>query len=270
MTGPTSDPGGPIGPRPGGPGPEERDPTGMRELLRSLPDPGPMPDDLVARIQSRLADLPAPEEWGSEGSAQAGSGASGTPRSGWARFAPVAAVAAVALVLGGVLLAGPLGLVGGGPSLDAASSGADSAESSTGTMSRESAKSFEEQDGAPAMGSAPDEGPVVVRMSGRDYDSARLATQVPDPGDESASPTRPLAAESPAIGPIGTEIGVRSCLEALGLPAATGAQVDLGNVDGAPAAVLVVTAGGARTAYAVERRCTTGDPALLAGPIALP
>ena len=30
--------------------PIEHDPTGMRALLGSLPDPGPMPDDLVARI----------------------------------------------------------------------------------------------------------------------------------------------------------------------------------------------------------------------------
>jgi hypothetical protein len=34
--------------------PFEDDPTGMRALLSSLPDPGPMPDDLVARIQASL------------------------------------------------------------------------------------------------------------------------------------------------------------------------------------------------------------------------
>lgn len=36
------------------PGPEA-DPTGMRALLSSLPDPGPMPEDLVRRIEARLA-----------------------------------------------------------------------------------------------------------------------------------------------------------------------------------------------------------------------
>ena len=35
--------------------PVEHDPTGMRALLASLPDPGPMPDDLVARISAALA-----------------------------------------------------------------------------------------------------------------------------------------------------------------------------------------------------------------------
>lgn len=39
---------------PGSPGPEEDDPTGIRDLLRTLPDPGPMPEDLVARISARL------------------------------------------------------------------------------------------------------------------------------------------------------------------------------------------------------------------------
>ena len=35
--------------------PVEHDPTGMRALLSSLPDPGPMPEDLVARITAALA-----------------------------------------------------------------------------------------------------------------------------------------------------------------------------------------------------------------------
>ena len=34
----------------------EHDPTGMRDLLAALPDPGPMPADLVARIEAALAD----------------------------------------------------------------------------------------------------------------------------------------------------------------------------------------------------------------------
>lgn len=33
---------------------EEVDPTGIRDLLASLPDPGPMPEDLVRRIEARL------------------------------------------------------------------------------------------------------------------------------------------------------------------------------------------------------------------------
>lgn len=33
---------------------DEPDPTGVRELLSGLPDPGPMPDDVAARISARL------------------------------------------------------------------------------------------------------------------------------------------------------------------------------------------------------------------------
>ncbi len=35
--------------------PIEDDPTGMRALLRSLPDPGPMPSTLAARIEASIA-----------------------------------------------------------------------------------------------------------------------------------------------------------------------------------------------------------------------
>lgn len=38
-----------------GPGTDEDDPTGIRDLLRTLPDPGPMPADLVERISARLS-----------------------------------------------------------------------------------------------------------------------------------------------------------------------------------------------------------------------
>lgn len=36
------------------PDPDEVDPTGVRELLAALPDPGPMPEDLIRRIEARL------------------------------------------------------------------------------------------------------------------------------------------------------------------------------------------------------------------------
>jgi hypothetical protein len=45
----------PHQPAPGRDDGDEVDPTGIRNLLRSLPDPGPMPEDLVRRIETRLA-----------------------------------------------------------------------------------------------------------------------------------------------------------------------------------------------------------------------
>lgn len=44
--------------------PDEPDTTGIRELLAGLPDPGPMPDDLVARIEARLAQERSAQEQG--------------------------------------------------------------------------------------------------------------------------------------------------------------------------------------------------------------
>ena len=78
-----------------------------------------------------------------------------------------------------------------------------------------------------------------------------------------------LAAEAPGIGPIGTPIGARSCADALGVPATAGLLVDVAEVDGRPAAVLVVDAGQGRTAYAVDRSCTIGTTGLIGGPVAL-
>lgn len=250
------------------------DPTGMRALLRGLPDPGPMPDDLVQRIQASLGELADGHERVGRGPVPVQPTVGGVPRgthdprrsSWWVRNAPRLAVAAVVVVGGGALVSGPLGLLGHGEdSMTATSDAAGGAVAERGAGTPGVAPQSDDDTEAAQTWTTP--GPVVVHMSGRSYTAAGLATQVGDLS--SAAPTRPFTAESPGIGPIGTEIGVRSCLEALGLPRDTATDVDLGQVDGTPAAVLVVTAGGKRTAYAVGRECTLGNPAVLAGPVTL-
>ncbi|GGB90376.1 hypothetical protein N798_03995 [Knoellia flava TL1] len=254
---------------------DESDPTGMRELLRGLPDPGPMPDDLVARIRSSLAELPAAHAVpAADAAAPAVSrgtrtGTDSDRPSWWARTGPRLAVAAAVLLGGGAVASGQLGLLA--TSSDNASTSADSsvggradegaAGSDSGSTTPESLQT------APVMRQTVP-GPVVVTMSGRRYTTASFAAQVSS--TTGSTPTGPLAAESPGIGPIGTEIGVRSCLVALGLPEETGARVDLAPFDDEPAAVVVVTHGGGRTAYAVGRDCSIGNPSLLAGPVELP
>lgn len=265
---------------------DDSDPTGMRALLRGLPDPGPMPDDLVERIQSSLTDLAAGDAGAGGDTVRDGdtSGVSrGTEHDGpapraswWVRNGSRAAVAAVVLVGGGAVASDQLGLLGSGS--DSASTAGSIAETSSdaGSGGRALTPSGGDADKAPQSGgdsaetdggSAP-AGQVVVTMSGRSYTAAGLAAEV---GSATTStPTSPLTAESPGIGPIGTEIGVRSCLLALGLPRDSAARVDLALVDGAPAAVLVLTTDRGRTAYAVGRDCTLGNPAVLAGPVDLP
>ncbi len=256
---------------------DDTDPTGMRALLRGLPDPGPMPDDLVARIQSSLSDLAGSDQGNAAGlHGTPGLVSRGTPDprptgrpAWWVRYGPRAAVAAVVLVGGGAVAAGQLGLVGSG-----GDSSVMSADSSSGGRAESLSEGGSDSAGKPgrdtagSAGGAVDPGPVVVTMSGRRYTVGGLAGEALGVGV--AAPTAPLTAESPGIGPIGTELGVRSCLVALGLPRDAGAQVDLALVEGTPAAVVVVAREGGRTAYAVRRDCTLGNPALLAGPVDLP
>lgn len=268
---------------------DDTDPTGMRALLRGLPDPGPMPADLVTRIHASLAELSEGMDAGSPDLPQGapadthgsrptterategvsrGTQASAPHRaSWWMRTGPRLAVAAAVLVGGGALVSGPLGLLGSGG--DTATTSTESAAGSAGDSASDTprmATGADEDTGASAARTT--RGPVVVRMSGRSYTAAGLRTEAG--GVAAATPTAPLTAESPAIGPIGTEIGVRSCLQALGLPQDSAADVDLAPVDGTPAAVVVVTVDGERTAYAVRRECTAGNPALIAGPVTLP
>ena len=249
-------------PPPGPPDPDD-DPTGMRALLSSLPDPGPMPDDLVARITASLAEeqerRPVPRPLHE---------AMRRHRPVW-RTAGLAAAAAAVIALGaGSLLSGTspgaLGALFGGAGGDSASSGAAaaSAESSAGGAAAPRADS-PSTDKALAV-------PVSIHHTARAYTSAAFDTQaaalLASPGDQAA----PFSAEAPSIGPIGTEIGLRSCLSALATDPYTTATADLGTFDGQPAAVVVLTTATGHTAYAVQRSCSTGHPALLMGPVQLP
>ncbi len=89
---------------------------------------------------------------------------------------------------------------------------------------------------APAAGS----GEVVVVMSGVDHASDRLAVTARELDDGTLDPIADLTAESPSLGPIATPIGARACATALGIPADAGILVDVSEVDGVSAAVLVV------------------------------
>ncbi len=84
------------------------------------------------------------------------------------------------------------------------------------------------------------------------------------------APLQVLAAEAPLLGPIATPIGLRSCLEELGVPRSATVHADLATYAGEPAAVIVTTLAGADTAWVVGRQCSTGQPALVAGPMPVP
>lgn len=265
------------------PTPVEHDPTGMRELLASLPDPGPMPEDLVARITAALAE----ESRAAQGSLtsqaarvvdapltalDAGNVVPLRPRRPTLRHFGVAAAVVTAIGLGGAALgAWPSSLTGP----IAALSGSSSADSEAGAA-RAEAGAGESGEGADAGAGAGDLSAdgrlddVAIVMSGIDHDSSALPAAAAALVSATYAPVAPLTAESPGIGPIATAIGARTCADALEISPDAGILVDVSEVDGAPAAVLIATADGTRTAYAVSRSCTTGSPMLIAGPIALP
>ena len=266
--------------------PVEHDPTGMRALLASLPDPGPMPEHLVARISAALeAEVQAARSdgiqalWGlgDDGDARdAGVRADPQPDAGATvvplrrrvrlRHLGVAAAVVGVLGLGGYVVGSVDGgvmasLTAGGSADSAADSGAASSESGTSAADQGKARALV----APAAGS----GEVVVVMSGVDHSSDRLDVTARELDDGTLDPIAELSAESPSLGPIATPIGARACADALGIPTDAGILVDVSEVDGVSAAVLVVHATDGRSAWAVERSCTTGTTSLIRGPVPL-
>lgn len=234
------------------------DPTGMRALLSSLPDPGPMPVDLVERITAALEQQ---AEKGHGAGAPHGAGVVPLHRRHPWRTAFLAAASAAAVLLVAIPLAtgtapGNLSaLFGRGRSV--AGSAADSGSVEGAGQP------------APAQGSsgAP-VGAVTVRATGTAYTRARLASQARVLLASTAPLLSPTPAAEPApLGAIGTPAGARACAGALGIAPEEPIAADVAAYDGQPAVVLVVGQAAAPTAYAVSRTCGPVGPGLLAGPV---
>jgi hypothetical protein len=245
------------------PTPVEHDPTGMRDLLASLPDPGPMPEDLVARIMAALAEesraaqasftakkagrvVDAPPT-----TLDAGNVVPLRPHRPTLRHLGVAAAVVTAIGLGGAALgAWPSSLTGP----IAALSEASSADSEAGAApaapgADESSKGGDAETGARVSDlSATDRlDGVTIVMSGAEHSSDALAAAASALVTTTYPTVTPLTAEAPGIGPIATAIGARTCADALGISPDAGILVDVSEVDGAPAAVLIATDGGPQT-----------------------
>jgi len=236
---------------------DERDERVRALLAAPDPDPGPMPDAVADRIAAALAQearLRVDRGPLADASAPAGPHDEHAtvlemrrPQRRHRPYYLAAAVAAAALVVAAGASALHLtkrpnsaAVIGGGftssaPAATSASSGS----------------------------SAPGGSGVHIQLDTTSYAAATLGAQARALLDHPGAPLRPGAAEAPGIGPIGTEVGLASCLEGLGVAAPSAVSADLATFEGRPAAIVVVTRDGASNVWAVERSCSAQAPGVL-------
>jgi hypothetical protein len=253
---------------PSGKGVPEHDPTGIRALLSALPDPGPMPADLVARINASIAAEQSAREDPTVVPLR-------PRRWGWQQVGVAAAAAAVLGIGLPALLTGtgPGDLMasfgGGGSSADSAGGAAASVESraDSGSSSGQGVAPRTQ----PATGG--DErvsgslGQVALGASGTAYTTAALATEaatrLTTAQDSVAAPKAPRGAAE-------TDTGLRACLTAVGVEAWMPVRGDVATLDGAPAVIALVSSDTGLTVYAVSPECDATHRAVLAGPLRVP
>lgn len=234
-------------------GSQDDDPTGVRALLSALPEPEPMPNDLVQRITATLAAEHAARE-----ATSAAPASTVTPflssrrrtvsgRRVLAALVGAAAVLAVATMIGTGALTNPSSQTSGSASSAAAQLAATSRSEAT-----------------------PSTPPtVVIQRSATRYSEAEWLTQAARLSSSRTRGTAPLA-EAPSLGSVGTRAGLSDCLAALGESGFTAVTADLAYYEGRPAAIIVAWHPSGRTAYAVQRTCSRADAGVLHGATQLP
>ncbi len=236
--------------------PEDHDdPTGVRALLAGLGDPGPMPADLVDRINATIA---------AEQQARAADHRTVVPLRrrlpSWPRLGlAAAAVAAVAVAVPALLGTGP-GELMASLSGNGSSSASDTA---AGTASRAEPEAVRPDAGSRASSAT---GPLTLVASGTAYTSTGLTTQarsVLDQGDSglAAPQLKGAAIDEPQL---------RACLTALGVATWMPVSGDVGTYDGRPAVVAIVSSDTGQSVYAVAPDCDATHLRVMAGPVPLP
>lgn len=211
----------------------------VRSLLAGLPDPGPMPEDLVARIQARLA-----EEALRTASAHGALAPVIDLDSRRRRMRIMGAVAGVGAAAASAAVVGVL-MTGGLHSLDhsAAEAVADfgpASSSASATAAR------------PA---------IAIRLSDDAVSAATLDATATRLLDDVHGTPAPGTAESPSVGPLGTPRGLTDCLASQQAPAYSAVAADLTTFAGTPAVVIgLTTTQGERQAWVLDRSCHTVVP----------
>jgi hypothetical protein len=241
----------PSGSEPAG----EDDPTGVRALLSSLPEPDPMPEHLVARINASLAAEQA-QRATTVPSSSVTHLATARRRHSRLLFAiaGAAATVAVAAVVGTSMFAAHQNTAS---SSVAVASTAGSGHSSGGPPPNAAAR-------VPALaGGASAPSAVQISQSGTRYTRADFVAQAESLRSATLGPIQPAPAESPSPGPAGTAGGLRECLSSIGAAGAQVVHADVAFYEGQPAVIIVATTNGIPMAYAVGRQCSRTDAAIL-------
>jgi negative regulator of sigma E activity len=236
---------------------DEDDPTGVRALLSALPEPDPMPEHLVERINASLAAEQA-QRATTVPSSPVAHLATTRRRRGRLLFAiagAAAAVAVVAVVGTNMFTAHQAATISSGRA--AVASAAGSGQSTGGPPPNAAGK----VPGLAGIASAPSV--VQIRQSGTRYTRADFVAQAESLRSATVSPSQSTPAASPSPGPAGTVVGLKACLSAIGAAAAQVVHADVAFYEGQPAVIIVTTTNGIPMAYAVSRQCSRTDAAIL-------
>ncbi|MFC6704679.1 hypothetical protein [Flexivirga alba] len=217
----------------------ENDPTGMRDLLRSLPEPGPMPQDVTDRITAALA---------AEHAGRAGDDRSNvTPLARTGTTARKPGTRRWMQALGGVAAAAVVATVAvvGVNALQNNDAPVSAIPSST---ARHSASSDE-------LATR-----VQLDSTGTNYSGAAFNTQAASMASSNNTQI-PAAGVVAKFGSLTNPRAIVECVRSIGgslLDNPSRIKVDLASYDGKPALIIVVTKGSEQTAFAVSSTCSKG------------
>jgi hypothetical protein len=249
---------------------DDIDPTGLRDLLASVPGPGPMPDDVVTRIEMALR-----AERDARAAGQIGAGSDdGTLRDPaghvvelasrrrprWPKILLGGAAAAAAVVIAATTLPAFLSGVGAGTTTGSAAQPA-SAENQGDMKSGATSQIGSGASGPPRSPAPLASGSTTVRQSTSTQEftlenwTALVATR--DTAFAAEEPAEKARLSSVS----GNTTSVSQCLAGLKETTAASVWIVLGRYANRPAAIIVTDTG---MAYLVDATCSATDPRIIA------
>jgi hypothetical protein len=241
--------------------------SAVRTLLRSAPDPGPMPAGVSRRIEESLAQAAVHRASDHELFDELGFGDpsaavpidessdvivfSGDPSADEDDDDNVVPIARRRWPLVGIAAAGVALLAIAGAVV------VNQSRSSDGLASI-----------PPQGGTGGSAGSVHVQVSTTPYTKDTLVsgaqTLIADPGPDAS------VGDAPSAGPLVTQAGAAACVDALQASDAGAVSIDLATYEGQPAAIVVVRRSDSTSVYAVQRDCGDGDAGILQDAVPVP